>query len=313
MLEPRCGPPRRAATSSWRAPTATASRRCKRLTGLRVERVSSSLARTSTSWGWPGRRARHGAALPDAARPRGRARQALPHGRVRRASTAEVLEPFLAEYYGLATHVPPLLLLPPSDIDVATWGAFLARAPAARWRCARRAGARRWRCSEIAARNARSGLEAELALLERRGEAPGVRSCRRCWGCRRPRGGSRRSTCRTSWAATRSPASSCSRAAGPRRASIGACESVALEAPDDFASHAPGGSPPVQRQPGRPVAPPDLVLIDGGKGQLSAARRALADAGIDVPLVGLAKRVETIVTERAASCCCRHVHPALRS
>jgi excinuclease ABC subunit C len=35
---------------------------------------------------------------------------------------------------------------------------------------------------------------------------------------------------------------------------------------------------------------PDLVLIDGGKGQLEAARAALADIGVtDVPLVGIAK------------------------
>jgi excinuclease ABC subunit C len=35
---------------------------------------------------------------------------------------------------------------------------------------------------------------------------------------------------------------------------------------------------------------PDLVLIDGGKGQLDAARQALAEIGVaDVPLVAIAK------------------------
>jgi excinuclease ABC subunit C len=34
---------------------------------------------------------------------------------------------------------------------------------------------------------------------------------------------------------------------------------------------------------------PDLVLIDGGLGQLNAAREVLADLGIDVPLAGIAK------------------------
>jgi excinuclease ABC subunit C len=34
---------------------------------------------------------------------------------------------------------------------------------------------------------------------------------------------------------------------------------------------------------------PDLVLIDGGQGQLNAAREALAALGVDVPLVAIAK------------------------
>ena len=40
---------------------------------------------------------------------------------------------------------------------------------------------------------------------------------------------------------------------------------------------------------------PDLVLIDGGRTQLNAARRALSAAGCDLPAVALAKRLEEIV------------------
>ena len=40
---------------------------------------------------------------------------------------------------------------------------------------------------------------------------------------------------------------------------------------------------------------PDLILVDGGKGQLNAARGALEDLGVDhLPVVSLAKREETI-------------------
>jgi len=39
---------------------------------------------------------------------------------------------------------------------------------------------------------------------------------------------------------------------------------------------------------------PDLLLIDGGKGQLSAAMEALADLGLHIPVAGLAKREEEI-------------------
>ena len=45
---------------------------------------------------------------------------------------------------------------------------------------------------------------------------------------------------------------------------------------------------------GRPL--PDLVVIDGGLGQVDAALRAFADAGLPAPaLIGLAKREETVV------------------
>ncbi|EMA55095.1 excinuclease ABC subunit C [Halococcus salifodinae] len=41
---------------------------------------------------------------------------------------------------------------------------------------------------------------------------------------------------------------------------------------------------------------PDLLLIDGGEGQLNAARDALSDVGWDVPAIGLAKAEERVVT-----------------
>src|SRR5579863_2285 len=43
-------------------------------------------------------------------------------------------------------------------------------------------------------------------------------------------------------------------------------------------------------------AMPDLIIIDGGKGQLSAALEVLQDLHIDVPTVGLAKENEEIFT-----------------
>ncbi len=42
-------------------------------------------------------------------------------------------------------------------------------------------------------------------------------------------------------------------------------------------------------------AKPDLILIDGGKGQLSAALGVLDELGINIPTVGLAKREEEII------------------
>lgn len=43
---------------------------------------------------------------------------------------------------------------------------------------------------------------------------------------------------------------------------------------------------------------PDMVLIDGGKGQVAAALQAMVERDIAVPVVGLAKRLETIIVPR---------------
>lgn len=41
---------------------------------------------------------------------------------------------------------------------------------------------------------------------------------------------------------------------------------------------------------------PELIIIDGGKGQVSTASKTLNDMNIDIPVIGLAKRLETIIT-----------------
>jgi excinuclease ABC subunit C len=46
---------------------------------------------------------------------------------------------------------------------------------------------------------------------------------------------------------------------------------------------------------------PNLLLIDGGKGQLDAALRALEEKGLHIPAVGLAKREEEIVIHKTRS------------
>jgi excinuclease ABC subunit C len=45
-------------------------------------------------------------------------------------------------------------------------------------------------------------------------------------------------------------------------------------------------------------AKPDLILIDGGKGQLGAALSVLDERGIHIPAIGLAKREEEIIRRR---------------
>ncbi len=61
------------------------------------------------------------------------------------------------------------------------------------------------------------------------------------------------------------------------------------------------------------IALPDLILIDGGKGQLSAAQGALKDLSLNIPMASLAKRIEEVfLPGRAESIILRLDAPALR-
>jgi excinuclease ABC subunit C len=53
--------------------------------------------------------------------------------------------------------------------------------------------------------------------------------------------------------------------------------------------------PPLER-PGRFAYPPQLLLVDGGKGQLSVAVKVLEELGLDgeIPVAALAKRFEEV-------------------
>lgn len=58
---------------------------------------------------------------------------------------------------------------------------------------------------------------------------------------------------------------------------------------------------------------PDLVLVDGGKEQLAFARNAMLSAGADVPMFGLAERLEEIfLPDREDSILLDHRSPALQ-
>jgi excinuclease ABC subunit C len=48
------------------------------------------------------------------------------------------------------------------------------------------------------------------------------------------------------------------------------------------------------RRPRRFAYPPSLVVVDGGRGQLGVAEKVLADRGLDIPVIGLAKRLEEV-------------------
>ncbi len=69
-----------------------------------------------------------------------------------------------------------------------------------------------------------------------------------------------------------------------------------VEGPDDFASMYEVVTRRYSRLLAEEAPLPNLVVIDGGKGQLGAAKKALADLGLygKMPVIGIAKRLEEI-------------------
>lgn len=63
---------------------------------------------------------------------------------------------------------------------------------------------------------------------------------------------------------------------------------------DDFASIAEVVTRRYRRVLAEGIPPPDLVVIDGGRGQLAAAMAALQECGCTVPVIALAKREEEV-------------------
>jgi len=218
----------------------------------------------------------------------------------------------MADYYRQASYVPPLVLVPTEPIDRGTWEAFLAE------RAGRRVELRLPRRGdkvdlvEMAGRNARTAVDAELAKLERRGEAPGIKELMQLLSLREP-----------PWRiegydvsnlmGTHTVASIVAFEGGrPKKSDYRTMKIRGLEKPDDFFSM---HQALVRRFTGRlaeTLPQPDLLLIDGGKGQVSSARRALDEVGATVPIVGLAKREETLITQDGQEILVPLTHPALR-
>ncbi|MFC1543002.1 excinuclease ABC subunit UvrC [Candidatus Neomarinimicrobiota bacterium] len=83
----------------------------------------------------------------------------------------------------------------------------------------------------------------------------------------------------------------------PRKSEYRKYHIKTVAGPDDFASMYEVVTRRYQRVLDEPEASglPDLILIDGGKGQLSMAKAALDDLGLSyLPVIGLAKRLEEV-------------------
>ncbi len=90
----------------------------------------------------------------------------------------------------------------------------------------------------------------------------------------------------------------------PKRADYRRFEIRGVPGQDDLASmgemlrrrlaRLDAGSPQPEARRRRFAYPPSLIVVDGGRGQLAIATQTIAEAGLRIPAVGLAKRLEEV-------------------
>src|SRR5690606_17966311 len=100
---------------------------------------------------------------------------------------------------------------------------------------------------------------------------------------------------------------------GYRRVKIRGDGEAAEAGNDDFAAMREGVTRRYRRLREEGARMPDLVLIDGGLGQVHAAIDGLREAGVDLPcVVGLAKQEETLVRPDGEEIRLSRRHPGLK-
>lgn len=211
-----------------------------------------------------------------------------------------VLEQFVMEYYAMGMAIPPLVILPRGVATRAIEGVLAARRQAGVEVRASERGEKR-RMQELAERNARLALDQDRARIartrDRRTAALG--DLQRALGLDGP---PLRIECFdiSDLGATYAVASMTVLAGGaPDRSHYRSFTMRHEGGPDDFARMEEAIGRRMSRLAagdGDPSlgARPSLVVIDGGKGQLGAAQRAMREAGVDVPMIGLAKKQEEV-------------------
>ncbi|MGZ3587552.1 MAG: excinuclease ABC subunit UvrC [Candidatus Limnocylindrales bacterium] len=217
----------------------------------------------------------------------------------------EVLGAFVKQYYATAGSVPPRVLLPAIPTEAADLAALLTARRGGRAELAVPRRGRNRQLLELAARNAAETLAREqakwladqgrtLAALEELADALGLAAPPtriECYDISTMQGGNTVGSMVVF------------EDGRPRSGEYRRFRVRSVSGPNDFASH----QEVLRRRFGHALRAeegsteelrwrlPDLVLIDGGKGQVSAARAVLDELGLhDLPLAGLAKEREEL-------------------
>jgi excinuclease ABC subunit C len=231
---------------------------------------------------------------------------------VKEASDAELLEAFMRDYYLEASPLPPLVLLPFELEAQEAFSTFLSsKGRKVEVRVPQRGD--KTRLVELAMTNAQAALKTELKVLERKGNHPGLKGLMEVLGlARRPY---RIEGYDISNLLGESVVGSITVFEGgrPKKSEYRRIKIRGLKGqPDDFFSMEQTIARRFGGSLSQTMPVPDLLLIDGGLGQVRAAQKGLEKAGLDIPLVGLSKREETLVLPSGTTLALPLTHPALQ-
>ena len=216
---------------------------------------------------------------------------------VKNKPQAELLEVFLQQHYLEAEDVPPEILLPADAENSATIGEWLSQKRREPVRLVRPDEGEDSKLVRLAVQNATFLLgELKLQKLKRADQVPhAIESLRKDLHLAQP---PRRIECFdiSNMQGTDAVASLVVFLDGkPRKSEYRKFHIKSVEGPDDFASMREVITRRYTRIKEEQGTPPDLVIVDGGKGQLSAAVGVLSTLELEeVPVIGLAKRLEEI-------------------
>lgn len=207
-------------------------------------------------------------------------------------SDASVLSAFLVRYYAVAEARSRRVVLPFPPDDFAALAALL---PDARWHVPQRGTSARWLAlAEQNARHLMESLRIESFATEERAEDPvyalgrdlGMTTVPRSFVCIDISHNQGRDMVGSLvWF----------EAGRPRKSEYRKFRIKGLAQQDDFAAIGEVVTRFLTRRVGEGKKLPDLMVIDGGKGQLSAALAAAEAAGVvELPIVSLAKRDEEV-------------------
>jgi len=225
---------------------------------------------------------------------------------------AEILAAFLRDYYLEASPLPPLILLPFPVPDQELLAEALSRRAGRKVKLRVPRRGEKKKLLELAEKNARAALETEMARLARKGDHPALVSLAEALGLSARPWRIEGVDVSTLFGEATVAAIVVFEGGKPKK---GEYRRMRIRSTPGHADDYAAIEEAVYRRfSGRlshlPV--PDLLLVDGGLGQVRAAQKALERAGLRVPLVGLAKREETLVTPEGRRLHLPLDHPGLR-